>query len=115
MSLQKRAIQRYRQFYPQDTLKEVSTRTGIQITRVFRLFNGKPMKVKELEAFETAVSARSSLNPHHHRMLEVIEQASAMLTPEELSKIHNYIERKIVNRSYERFYIDTNFETATIA
>lgn len=35
MSLQQKTIQRYRQLFPNEPLRETSARTGIQITRVF--------------------------------------------------------------------------------
>lgn len=96
MSLQKKSLQRYRLFFPNDTLREVSARTGIQITRVFRLFNGKPMKVGELEAFEQTIMEKLKENPNHMRLTDILEEASAILTNDEMGKIIDWIERKIV-------------------
>lgn len=67
MSLQSTTLSRYRQIFPQETLRETSARTGIQITRVFRLFGGKPMKVGELEAFDRAIKEKMAENPHTHK------------------------------------------------
>jgi hypothetical protein len=115
MSLQKRILQRYRQFYPNDTLREVSARTGIQITRVFRLFNGKTMKVLELEALENAVNEKLKSSHHHARLTDVLEKASAILTNDELAKIISLIERKNMAKTYGRMYIRPVLETASIA
>ncbi|HXH73813.1 MAG TPA: hypothetical protein VNJ08_02540 [Bacteriovoracaceae bacterium] len=115
MSLQKRTLQRYRQIFPNDTLKAVSTRTGIQITRVFRLFNGKTMKVLELEALENAVHEKLRENPNHSRLTEVLEKASAVLTNDELAKIIDWIERKNTAKTYGRMYIRSTYENAYIA
>lgn len=115
MTLQKKTLQRYRQLYPQKTLREISAQTGIQITRVFRLFNGKTMKVGELEAFESAIMLKLAENPNHSRLNDLLEKASGVLTTEELGKIANYIERKIISRNYSRFYISQNLENADIA
>lgn len=55
MCLQQSILNRYRSANPTDTLKEISKKTGIQLTRVFRLMNGSEMKLKEYEAFEQAL------------------------------------------------------------
>lgn len=115
MSLQNKTIQRYRLFFPQETLREVSARTGIQITRVFRLFNGKAMKVEEFEAFEAAICNKLAENPNFARLNTVIEEASSLLTNDELGRIADYLERKVANKKYSRTYIRPLFEDASIA
>jgi hypothetical protein len=115
MTLQNKTIQRYRLFFPNETLREVSARTGIQITRVFRLFNGKAMKVGELEAFERAINDKIAEHPHFSRLNHMVEEASSSLTNDELGKIADYLERKITNKKYSRTYIRPLFEDASIA
>lgn len=115
MSLQNKTIERYRLFFPQETLREVSGRTGIQITRVFRLFNGKPMKLGEFEAFEKAISDKISENPNFARLNYIVEEASSLLTNEELGKLADYFERKVANKRYVRTYVRPIFENAIIA
>ncbi len=115
MSLQSKTIQRYRQFFPQDTLREVSSRTGIQITRVFRLFNGKTMKVGELEAFENVVTNKIAENPGYLRLNNLMDESLAFLTHEELQVISDYIERKVTSKKYSRSYISSTIENAIIA
>lgn len=115
MTLQNKTIQRYRLFFPQETLREVSARTGIQITRVFRLFNGKAMKVEELEAFETAITVKLAENPNFARLNNIVEEASSLLTNEEIGRIADYMERKVANKKYSRTYIRPLFEDVSIA
>lgn len=115
MTLQEKTLQRYRQLFPNQPLREISAQTGIQITRVFRLFNGKVMKVGELEAFEKAINEKLSENPSFERLTNVIEEASSTLTNDELSKIADYISRKISAKSFGRSYFKTNYESAIIA
>lgn len=115
MSLQNKTIERYRLFFPRETLREVSSRTGIQITRVFRLFNGKPMKLGEFEAFENAISAKLAENPNFARLTYVLEEAASLLTNEELGKLADYVERKVANKKYVRTYVRPIFENAIIA
>lgn len=115
MSLQNKTIERYRLFFPQETLREVSSRTGIQITRVFRLFNGKAMKLREFEAFEEAITLKIAENPNFARMNHLVEEASSLLTNEELGRIADYLERKVANKRFTRTYIRPLFEDANIA
>lgn len=115
MSLQNKIISRYRLFYPNQTLREVSARTGIQITRVFRLFNGKPMKVGELEAFEKAITDKMAENPDFSRLHHAVEEASSLLTNDEIGRIADYLERKVANKRFSRTYIRPLFEDVSIA
>lgn len=59
MSLQEITIKRYFNHYPNQSLREVSANTNIQITRVFRLLNGSQMKLNEYEAFEDAINKKN--------------------------------------------------------
>lgn len=115
MSLQSKTLSRYRQYFPQETLRETSARTGLQITRVFRLFNGKTMKVGELEAFESAINLKIAENPNMARLAEAVDSAGAILTNEELAKITEYIHRKVKCRSFSRMYIRNDYSNASIA
>lgn len=111
MKLQQRTIQRYRQLFPDETLRQTSLRTGIQITRVFRLFNGKIMKVGELEAFEEAINKRIFENQSFGKLQELIDDAATLLTDKEISKINDFIERKIVVKKFSRTYISERSES----
>ena len=115
MTLQNKTIQRYRQFFPEDTLKQVSSRTGIQITRVFRLFNGKAMKVGELEAFEKVMCEKLAENPNFGRLQYAVDEACSLLTNEELGKLADYLERRITNKKYSRTYVRPLFDDVSIA
>ena len=115
MSLQNKTIHRYRLFFPQETLREVSARTGIQITRVFRLFNGKPMKLREFEAFEIAITSKIAENPNFSRLNTIVEEASSLLTHEEIGRIADYMERKVANKKFTRTYIHPLMDDVSIA
>ncbi len=115
MRLENKIVERYRQLYPQETLKESSARTGIQITRIYRLFLGKPMKVHELEAFEKAINQGMNANPNHSRLTYVLEEASALMTNEELGKLADYFERRVENKKFIRSYIRPLFQETSIA
>ena len=55
MSLQTKILNDFRQRFPTETLREIAALTDIQLTRVFRLMNGAPMKLEEYEAFTIAL------------------------------------------------------------
>lgn len=115
MGLESKIIERYRQLFPNETLKECSSRTGIQITRVYRLFLGKTMKVHELEAFEKAINDGMNSNPNHSRLTYVLEEASTLMTNEELGKLADYFERRVANKKFVRSYIRPLFQETNIA
>ncbi len=91
MSLQKRTLNEFRLAYPQKSLRETSELTGIQLTRIFRLLNGSPMKVDEYEKFKTAI-ARSFRASSPVRSLEMLFTKAIETLPErELEKIRSQI------------------------
>jgi len=61
MKLQKKVLDQYLELFGRPTLKEISNGTGIQLTRVFRLLNGRPMKLFEYEIFENLVNEKLNL------------------------------------------------------
>jgi hypothetical protein len=89
--LQQRIILQYKELYPQDTLKEISLKTNIQITRVFRLFNGSEMKLKEYESFETAIDEKINNNDFYHKAKE----CSLILSPQKLKDIYALMNQSI--------------------
>jgi hypothetical protein len=103
MNKQQNIIQRYRQLFPHETLRETSLRTNIQITRVFRLFNGKAMKVKELEIFENIIQKKIAEKPEMARLNSLMNEALAILSAHDLNKIYDYIARKSYLRKNEFF------------
>ncbi len=115
MTLQKRTLQRYRQLFPNETLRETSARTSIQITRVFRLFNGKTMKVVELEAFERIINKKIGENPCYGNFCKIIDEASVVLTNKELTNLTETISRKISLKNYSKFYQFTEEQNISIA
>jgi len=108
MNLQKKVIHRYKEIYPNDRLRDISNRTGIQLTRVYRLLNGKDMKVAELEIFNQVIQENLKNNDQHERLIQALEKALTVQSSEELDKILDWIERKNSIKSYARFYLLQN-------
>ena len=57
MDIQKEILSQYKQTYPADTYQTISNKTGIQNTRVFRIFNGYEMKLSEYSRFVDVLGA----------------------------------------------------------
>lgn len=73
------------------------------------------MKVGELEAFEKIISDKIAENPSFANLTKAVDEASIILTNDEIEKISNYIARKISARTFGRFYIKPSYESAIIA
>lgn len=73
------------------------------------------MKVMELEAFEKAVTEKIAESPNFSKLNEVMEEASALLTNEELGLLTAYVKRKLIAKSYSRMYFRHHFNDAIIA
>lgn len=78
MDLQKAVLEQYKHAYPKDTLKEISSKTNIQITRVFRLLNGSEMKISEYAAFEKCLPTNQSTS----EFIQTANQCLTKLEPE---------------------------------
>ena len=115
MTLQQKTLHRYRQLFPHETLRETSARTSIQITRVFRLFNGKKMKVEELEAFVSILNQKKAENASVCRLSHVVEEASTSLSNEELAKMAEYVARRIAIQNLTKTHIKSEYQIGHIA
>jgi len=74
------------------TLKKISVDTGIQLTRVFRLFNGSTMKLSEFQIFQQKVKEKMGLTD----TLEAIAfECSMKLNPQAIKEIEIYLNRKM--------------------
>lgn len=86
MKLQEHILKRYKSLYPEHTLKEISQKTGLQITRVFRILNGSEMKVTEFEAFQNALEERSYNSLH---FITTAKKCLQFLSEETLQNLNN--------------------------
>ncbi|MGZ3787964.1 MAG: hypothetical protein ACXVLQ_05540 [Bacteriovorax sp.] len=92
MELQKIVLEQYMLLNNKPTLKKISDDTGIQLTRVFRLFNGSTMKLSEYQVFQRKVKEKMGLTDS----LEAIAfDCSMKLSPAAIKEIEGYLNRKI--------------------
>ena len=61
MDQQQKIIAHFKQVFPKLTLLEAAKLTGINTTRIHRLFKGAPMRVREWELFYQAISKKQKL------------------------------------------------------
>ena len=94
MALQNSVLAEYKKIYPKKTLKEISVDTGIQVTRVFRLFNGSEMKLAEYEKFKLAIK-KSEQESYTEEFQQTLEVFLGLVGPKDIFEIIRLMKRKI--------------------
>lgn len=76
MNLQKKVLTAFQEQYQELTFSEIARRTEIQVTRIFRIFNGHRMKIDELEKFLQVMgfSFEFNLSPEDQKLLMLIQR-----------------------------------------
>lgn len=80
-------MKQYKKNYPNQTLRQMSEQTGIQFTRLHRIFQGHEMKISEYEVFQKLINASndehgemapytslSYLPPHYTQHIKALHQ-----------------------------------------
>ena len=91
MSVQSIVLQQFNEAHPKAKLKEISERTGIQITRVFRILNGAEMKVTEWERFQKASLSRTNIDS----FTLIAKRCSLKLSPQRRKHLQAYMEQAL--------------------
>lgn len=95
MNLQKMTLINLKQAYPEITLREVASLTGIDLTRVFRIFNkGHEMKLTEYQVLNNLIDQKSS-SKSVVRIQRLINESVDVLNQNTIDDIFLLIERKI--------------------
>jgi hypothetical protein len=92
MELQKTILNQYMLLNGRPTLKKISEDTGIQLTRVFRLFNGSTMKLCEYQVFNKKVKEKMGLT---NGLEEIAFECSMRLSPTAIKDLELFLKRKI--------------------
>jgi len=93
MEKQDAIIKRYQQLLPKNkTFKLIAAHTGIQVTRVFRLFNGSKMRLEEYQIFESCIKEAEGSDNSLHALIDI---CLTHLSLETIEAIRNDIERKL--------------------
>ncbi len=92
MDLQKTILKQYMLLNNNPTLKAISKDTGIQTTRVFRLFNGSTMKLSEYQIFQKKVKMAMGLN---ESLESLAFDCSLKFHPSAIKEIEVFLTRKL--------------------
>lgn len=76
---------KYKEKFPNDTIKNISTKTNIQQTRVFRIFNGAEMKISEFFALEKLVINKG----HEKSFINLAQKCFGSLSQDKVIMIQN--------------------------
>lgn len=91
---QKQLLLNYKTTFPDDTLKIISKKTGIQQTRVFRLFNGSEMKISEYKSFMSLLNQEPKEN---NKISNLAKECFQRLPTRVLSTIVGDMENALTN------------------
>ena len=84
--VQDRILKQYMEFWDDPSLRDVSQDTGIQLTRVFRLMNGSPMKLEEYLIFRGKIAEKMKLECAFSALARECEDQLSIKTLLELSQ-----------------------------
>jgi hypothetical protein len=110
MELQMTILNQYMLLNNKPTLKKIAADTGIQLTRIFRLFNGSTMKLSEYQIFNRKVKEKMGLTDG----LEAIAfECSMKLSPEAIKDLEVFLKRKIETWKLSQVQKQTRITTLT--
>ncbi len=92
MQTQIQLLKAYRDLYGSISFRQISEQTGIQQTRVFRIFNGHEMRVKEFDIFKKLITIKGE---KHSKLFLCLQEASQKLSNEYLMSLERELERKL--------------------
>lgn len=92
MDLQEKILKQYLSLFKKPTLKSIAADTGIQMTRVFRILNGSPMKLSEYQTFRKKVAEKIGMTC----LLEDLAlESSIKLSPDVIRELEFMMKRKL--------------------
>lgn len=94
MSWQNAVINRYKEVYPKDSIRDIARRTGIHYSRAGRLLNGADMKLKEFQAFNKAVSKDG---PAIDYAVKLFDECLIKLSAKKINSIISSLENNIIH------------------
>ncbi len=93
MGLQNAVLNEFYEIYNQPSYREIANITGIQFTRVFRLYNGNAMKVQEYEVFKKKIESKNGKSLENWESL--IHDSLTILSRDFLQELESILKRKI--------------------
>lgn len=92
MELQQRILDQYINMAPNQTLKKMSGETGLSISRLFRLLNGRVMKLSEYETIKRVISHKAG---DEDSWSQLIRDCQRLLSKDRLNHLEEHIRREL--------------------
>ena len=108
MCLQDTTLKIYKEKFPNDKLREISEKTGIQITRVFRILNGSEMKLKEFEAFQNVLKE----NLNQSEIIQLSKSCLQRLSVKRKKQIVAYMKNALRINALSKSQYNKHFDKA---
>ena len=89
--MQENILKSYQQQFPKNTFLQISKQTGIQITRIFRIFNGSEMKINEYFIFKDLLENSKGVDEEFRNLFEF---ALTNFPVNSLEELKDYLDRK---------------------
>ncbi len=90
MGLQAKIIKQFNKHFNSPTLREISSLTGINTSRIFRILRGGEMKLKEFEIFCNCLSGKEEEKSSNNK-----QYLLNLINPKAVEEIESVIEGKI--------------------
>ena len=91
--IQEQLLKRYQNLMNDPTLREIAADTGIQLTRIFRLFNGSEMRLKEYLLFKNRVADLEGIESD---LLALVGKLEKGLPSNRLQKLKRSLSRELM-------------------
>ena len=89
MDIQNALLHKYMDLKDQPTLQTMADETGIQRTRIFRLFNGSEMKLSEYLSFQSAVVEEQGRSKSLNSLFQECESELSTKSLNDISNLMN--------------------------
>ena len=89
--MQQTILNAYQKQFPSQTFQNISKQTGIQVTRIFRIFNGSEMKLGEYITFKSIIDQKRGAD---QKFQELFDHALMTLPNESLRELRSSLEKK---------------------
>jgi len=92
MNVQLEVLSKFKSLYGDPTYKQISTLSGIQMTRVFRISNGYEMKLSEYLKLKSLIDEKIEKS---FKLDEVVERCKMELSEYSLKEVEIFCQRKL--------------------
>lgn len=94
---QKNLLNELKKIYPDYTLRDFSIRSQIQLTRIFRIFNGAELKVSEYNQLQSLIRRNTENSSQKQLFLNLVEDA------------FTHLDQKIIHQYFNNLRMQLSF------